>query len=94
MAGLGNDGDVFVGISPRGNSENIYKAMEIDKEKNIITVGLLGRDGGRIKEITDINLIVPFDSTPRIQEIHGFTVHLLCEIIERNVFAGEKKVHV
>lgn len=93
LAGLGNEGDVFIGISTSGNSANIYKAMEIAKEKNLITAGLLGRDGGRIKDLTDISLIVPSDSTPRIQEIHGFTVHLLCEIIERNIFAGEKKVH-
>ena len=93
LAGLGNEGDVFIGISTSGNSANIYKAMEIAKEKNLITAGLLGRDGGRIKDLTDISLIVPSESTPRIQEIHGFTVHLLCEIIERNIFAGEKKVH-
>lgn len=93
LAGLGNEGDVFIGISTSGNSANIYKAMEIAKEKNLITAGLLGRDGGRIKDLTDISLIVPSESTPRIQEIHGFTVHLLCEIIERNIFAGENKVH-
>lgn len=93
LAGLGNEGDVFIGISTSGNSANIYRAMEIAKTKNIKTAGLLGRDGGRIKDIADISLIVPSESTPRIQEIHGFTVHLLCEIIEKNIFAGEKKVH-
>lgn len=93
LAGLGNEGDVFIGISTSGNSANIYRAMEIAKTKKIKTAGLLGRDGGRIKDIADISLIVPSESTPRIQEIHGFTVHLLCEIIERNIFAGEKKVH-
>ncbi|MSU07578.1 SIS domain-containing protein [Veillonellaceae bacterium WCA-693-APC-5D-A] len=93
LAGVGNEGDVFIGISTSGNSANIYRAMEIAKKKKIKTAGLLGRDGGKIKEIAGISLIVPSDSTPRIQEIHGFTVHLLCEIIERNIFAGEKKVH-
>lgn len=93
LAGLGNEGDVFIGISTSGNSSNIYKAMEVAGEKNIKTVGLLGRYGGKIKDIADISLVVPSGSTPRIQEIHGFTVHLLCEIIERNIFAGEKKVH-
>ena len=69
------------------------RVMETAKPKNSRTARLLGLDGGRIKDIADISLIVPSESTPRIQEIHGFTVHLLCEIIERNIFAGEKKVH-
>lgn len=93
LAGLGNEGDVFIGISTSGNSANICKAMEIARKKKIKTVALLGRAGGKIKDLADISLIVPSESTPRVQEIHGFTVHLLCETIERNIFAGEKKVH-
>ena len=86
IEGLGNEGDCFIGISTSGNSKNISRAIEVAKAKNICTVGLLGKDGGKIKSECDIALVVPSGSTPRIQEIHTFSVHLLCEIVERNLF--------
>lgn len=86
IEGLGNADDVFIGISTSGNSENIIKALSKAKEKNIKTICFLGKDGGKIKDLCDIPLVVPSTSTPRIQEIHTFTVHLLCEIIEKENF--------
>lgn len=83
---FGNTGDVFIGISTSGNSPNIINAIYAAKEKQIKTVALLGKGGGKIKEICDYALVVPSDSTPRIQEIHTFTVHILCEQIEKQIF--------
>lgn len=87
MEGLGQAGDVFVAISTSGNSENIIKAIEAAREKGIKVVGFLGKGGGKIKDMCDYALVVPSDDTPRIQEIHTFTVHLMCEYIEEKIFA-------
>lgn len=86
VQGLGKKGDAFIGISTSGNSNNIIQAIEEAKKKNMLIIGMLGKDGGKIKDLCDIALVVPSNHTPRIQEIHTFTVHLLCEMIEREVF--------
>lgn len=89
LSGLGRLGDVFIAISTSGNSENLIKAIQIAKEKGIKIIGLLGRDGGKIKQLCDVSIVVSSDSTPRIQEMHTFTVHMMCQQIEENLF--EKK---
>lgn len=81
--GLGNKNDVLFSISTSGNSENCLKAMESAKKKGIINVALLGRDGGKMKDLADVAIIVPSDSTPFIQEIHLIVIHWLCEEIEK-----------
>ena len=86
LEGMGQDGDLFIGISTSGNSENIINAFNAAKEKNIITVALTGRDGGEMAKIADIALIVPSDSTPRIQESHILIGHIICDIIEKEIF--------
>lgn len=86
---LGNEGDVFVGISTSGNSRNIVKAAREAKGKRLKVIGLLGNDGGEIAKECDIAIIVPSDSTPRIQEMHTFIIHLLCEMIE-GIYMGKK----
>ncbi len=86
VQGLGREGDAFIGISTSGNSENIIRAITEARKKNMFVVGFLGKDGGKIKDLCDVALVVPSNSTPRIQEIHTFTVHLLCEMIEKEVF--------
>lgn len=86
LNGLGKAGDAFIAISTSGNSENLIKALNIAKEKEIKTVGLLGRDGGKIKNLCDFPLVVPSELTPRIQETHTLTVHILCEMIEKEIF--------
>ena len=90
VQGIGQQGDAFIGISTSGNSENIIRAIEEARKKSMLVIGFLGKDGGKIKDLCDIALVAPSDSTPRIQEIHTFTVHLLCEMIEKEVF-GESQ---
>lgn len=82
---LGRDGDVFFGISTSGNSKNIIKAVEEANKKNITTVGLLGKDGGKLKEMCDYNITFEYKETARVQEHHIMTIHLLCEFIENNL---------
>ena len=86
LEGMGQDGDIFIGISTSGNSVNIIKAFESAKKKNILTVALTGRDGGEMAKIADIALVVPSDSTPRIQESHILIGHIICDIIEKETF--------
>jgi len=86
LAGMGQAGDIFFGISTSGNSQNIINAFEVAREKGITTVALVGRDGGKMGAMADIALIVPSDSTPRIQESHILIGHILCDIIEKELF--------
>ena len=87
LEGMGLEGDLFIGISTSGNSANIIKAFESAKSKRITTVALVGRDGGKMAAIADIALVVPSDSTPRIQESHILIGHILCDIIEQEIFS-------
>ena len=75
-------GDVFVGISTSGNSENVYRAMLKAKEIGAITACLVGKDGGKIGRESDISIIVPSNVTARVQECHIIIIHILCEIAE------------
>ena len=86
LEGMGQDGDLFIGISTSGNSQNIINAFNSAKDKNITTVALSGRDGGEMAKIADIALVVPSDSTPRIQESHILIGHIICDIIEKEIF--------
>lgn len=86
LEGLGSAGDLFIGISTSGNSQNVINAFESAKVKGITTVALVGRDGGKMAEMADIALIVPSDATPRIQESHILIGHILCDIIEKELF--------
>ena len=84
---LGKEGDLLIGISTSGNSENIIQAFEIAKKMNISCVGLLGKDGGKMKDIEYIKkVIVPGDNTARIQESHMAIYHIWCELIENALF--------
>ena len=74
--------DVLVGISTSGNSENVYRAILAGKEIGGKTISLLGKSGGKIKEVSDISLIVPGDCTARIQECHILIGHIICELVE------------
>lgn len=85
LEGMGQSGDLFIGISTSGNSKNIIKAFEKAKEKNIFTVALTGRDGGKMAKIADISLIVPSHDTARIQESHILLGHILCDLIEQKI---------
>jgi len=82
LEGLGNEGDVFIGISTSGNSQNIINAINKAKEKNIKIITLSGKDGGKMKDLGDINIIIPSNDTPRIQEMHIMVLHMICQIID------------
>ncbi len=87
--GIGNAGDVLIGLSTSGNSTNIIKAMEVAKDKNMLTVGLTGSSGGKMKSICDYLINVPSDDTPRIQESHIMAGHIICELVEAKYFSAE-----
>jgi D-sedoheptulose 7-phosphate isomerase len=86
LEGLATAGDVVIGISTSGNSPNVLTAMKLAKEKGCVTVSLLGRDGGSIKAVSDIPLIVPCSDTPRIQEAHILIIHIICDLVEKRLF--------
>lgn len=83
---LGQAGDAAVAISTSGNSTNLIEAVRAARELGLITVGLLGREGGALKHMVDFSLVVPGPRTARIQEVHILAGHLLCEAIERELF--------
>ena len=83
---LGREGDVAIGISTSGNSSNVIKAFEAAKEMGMKTVALAGNDGGVLAKIADISLVVSSSSTPRVQETHILVGHLLCEMVEHQLF--------
>jgi len=87
---LGNEGDVFIGISTSGNSPNIIKALEACKEKSIITIGLTGMNGGKMAQMCDFCIKVPSNETPRIQEVHILVGHIICCIVEEELFGNQK----
>jgi D-sedoheptulose 7-phosphate isomerase len=91
LAGTGHAGDVLIGISTSGNSQNIVKAFEKAREMGIKTVALTGRGGGKMKELADLCLNVPSTDTPRIQESHIMVGHIICELIETELFGHLKK---
>lgn len=80
-----NAGDLFIGISTSGNSENVYRAADVAKGKRAKTAALLGKDGGKIGKQVDYPIIVPCNVTARVQESHIMIIHILCEIAEDNL---------
>ena len=83
LRGLGQTGDCLIGISTSGNSENVIRAVSSAREMGIRTIGLLGRDGGNLRSMCDVCIIVPSTSTARIQEAHILIGHTLCGLIEQ-----------
>jgi D-sedoheptulose 7-phosphate isomerase len=86
IEGITKPGDVLVGISTSGNSGNIVKAFEMAKTKQVVTIGFTGEKGGKMKEISDYLINVPSNDTPRIQESHILVGHIICELVESNIF--------
>jgi D-sedoheptulose 7-phosphate isomerase len=85
---LANKRDLVIGISTSGNSENVIKGILKAKEIGCYTVGLLGKDGGKLKKIVDLAITVPSNNTPRIQECHIFIGHIVCEILDEELFGN------
>lgn len=82
----GQKGDVLLAISTSGNSANVIKAAEVAKSKGMKIVGLLGKDGGKLKSMVDVPLIIPCPITDRVQEVHIKCIHIFIEGIERQLF--------
>ncbi len=82
----GKEGDFFFGISTSGNSKNVIEAVKMAKEKGLKTVGLLGKDGGKLKGTCDYEFIVEGETTDRIQEVHMMILHIIIEGVERELF--------
>ncbi|GFO60423.1 phosphoheptose isomerase [Geomonas silvestris] len=80
-------GDLVFGISTSGNSPNIQLALECAAQRGCRTIALLGKDGGSIKGVAELSLVVPSNDTPRIQEGHITIIHILCDLVERRLFA-------
>jgi D-sedoheptulose 7-phosphate isomerase len=86
LEGLAKKGDVLVGISTSGNSANIVKAFEMAASMGVITVGFTGANGGKMKNMANYLINVPSNTTPRIQESHILVGHIICELVEENIF--------
>ncbi len=85
VQGLGRAGDVLVGISTSGNSRNVIRAVEEAKALGMSVIGLLGRDGGALRALCDVPIVVPSPTTARIQEAHILIGHTLCGLIEQQL---------
>ena len=86
LAGLGRDGDVLIGLSTSGNSKNVIEAFKVAKDKRIYTVALLGKTGGELKSMADLPIVVPAQTSDRVQEIHIKLIHTVIESVERALF--------
>jgi D-sedoheptulose 7-phosphate isomerase len=86
IRGVGKEGDILIGISTSGNSPNILRALTTANDLGMITVGMTGESGGRMKEHCDYLLNVPSADTPRIQEAHIMIGHIICELVEAALF--------
>ena len=92
LSGLGEKGDIFLGITTSGKSRNILNAFEVCKEKEIVSIGLCGINC--IESFTpDFLISIPSNSTPKIQEMHLISYHIICGIIERSIFKEGKDNH-
>ena len=79
---LVSKGDIVIGISTSGKSKNVEEGMKTAKKNGAITIGLLGGDGGTIKNTADISIVVPSTNTARIQEVHRVIYHIMCDVVE------------
>ena len=88
IEGLGNEGDVLITISTSGNSSNLLKAVEQAKNKGLKVIGFLGGSGGKLKPLVDLPIIIPSSNTQRIQEGHITTAHIICELVENDLYGN------
>ena len=82
---LGKKGDIAFGISTSGNSKNVIEGIKKAKELGISTICLLGKDGGKLKDLAELSIVIPSDNIPRIQETHILIIHIICEEVEKNL---------
>ncbi len=90
LEAFSQEGDIAIGISTSGNSESVIRALRVAKERRLITIGFTGKDGGKLKSVVDYCLCIPSDDTPRIQEGHITVGHIVCEIVEKELFGSDE----
>lgn len=88
---LGNTGDILLAISTSGNSPNIIKAVEMAHKKEMKVISFLGKDGGKLKPLVDLPIVIPSENTQRIQEGHITIAHIICELVELELYGEETK---
>jgi D-sedoheptulose 7-phosphate isomerase len=86
LEAIGEKGDVLIALSTSGNSENVVNAIKMANSLEMLSVGMSGASGGKIKELCQHNIIIPSSNTARIQEAHIIVGHIFCQIIEENLF--------
>ncbi|MGB5848776.1 MAG: SIS domain-containing protein [Ignavibacteriaceae bacterium] len=86
VEGLGNKGDALIAISTSGNSSNIIKSVEMAHTKGMRVIGLLGGEGGKLKAIVDLPIVIPSSNVQRIQEGHITVAHIICELVEDELY--------
>jgi D-sedoheptulose 7-phosphate isomerase len=86
VEGLGNNDDVLLAISTSGNSPNVIKAVEMAHKKGMKVIGLLGGDGGKLKDKVDLPIVIPSTNVQRIQEGHITVAHIICELVEDKLY--------
>ena len=86
VQGMGSPDDVAFAITTSGNSPNVLRAVHVARERRLVTVGLTGKTGGKLRNAVDHCICIPTDQTPRIQEAHILTGHILCELLEETLF--------
>ena len=86
---LGRPGDVAIGITTSGGSANVVRALEAARGLKLATIALTGRDGGAAGRTADLHINVPSDATPRVQEVHMTLLHIICDLVERELSAGD-----
>ncbi len=91
LEGIGKAGDVLIGLSTSGNSENVVEAFRLAKEIGIITIAFTGESGGILRGLADILINVPSNDTPRIQEAHIMVGHIICELVEKEFVVNSRQ---
>ncbi|HMR87408.1 MAG TPA: D-sedoheptulose 7-phosphate isomerase [Saprospiraceae bacterium] len=90
IEGIGSDGDVLIALSTSGNSTNILNAVKAAKSKSMVTIGMTGLSGGDMNDICDFMVKIPSSNTPRIQESHILVGHIICQLVENNIYGIDK----
>ncbi len=88
--GIGHEGDILIALSTSGNSTNIINAVKAAKSKNMVTIGMTGISGGDMNNYCDFMVKIPSSNTPRIQESHILVGHIICQLVENNLFGNDK----
>ncbi len=88
LQGIGQAGDVLIGLSTSGNSANIVQAFETARSKKMITIGFTGAGGGKMRPLADYLIAIPSADTPRIQECHMLLGHIICQLVEEKLFGN------